>query len=88
MILNETFISYFYWNSEIKYPRNVLQSRNREIKYPKNVIFFSVAKFNTFEVNITGRNKLPIRKRFEKNDLTIAVNVLYTKKEKIYPAYV
>ena len=27
-------------------------------------------------------------KKFEKNNLTIALNVLYAKKEKIYPAYV
>ena len=27
-------------------------------------------------------------KRFEKNNVTIALNVLYAKKEKIYPAYV
>ena len=27
-------------------------------------------------------------KRFEKNKVTIALNVLYAKKEKIYPAYV
>ena len=27
-------------------------------------------------------------KKFEKNNVTIALNVLYAKKEKIYPAYV
>ena len=27
-------------------------------------------------------------KKFEKNNLPIALNVLYPKKEKIYPAYV
>ena len=27
-------------------------------------------------------------KKFEKNNVTIALNVLYTKKEKIYPPYV
>ena len=27
-------------------------------------------------------------KKFEENNLTIAVNVLYAKKEKIYPAHV
>ena len=26
--------------------------------------------------------------KFKKNDLTIALNVLYAKKEKIYPTYV
>ena len=26
-------------------------------------------------------------KKFEKNNVTIALNVLYVKKEKIYPAY-
>ena len=29
-----------------------------------------------------------IGKKHEKNSVTIAVNVLYAKKEKIYPAYV
>ena len=29
-----------------------------------------------------------IRKKLEKNNRTIALNVLYTKKEKIYPACV
>ena len=33
-----------------------------------------------------GRNKLPIRKRslekYEKNNVNIALNILYTKKEK------
>ena len=27
-------------------------------------------------------------KKFEKNNVTIALNVLYAKKEKVYPAYV
>ena len=32
-----------------------------------------------------GKN---LQRIFEKNDLTIDLNILYTKKEKIYPAYV
>ena len=36
-------------------------------------------------------NKFPIRKRwlgkFEKNNVTIALNVFFAKREKIYPAY-
>ena len=32
LLFNETFVSYFYWNREIKYPWNILQSPNREIK--------------------------------------------------------
>ena len=28
------------------------------------------------------------QKKFEKNNVTIALNVLYAKKEKIYPAYI
>ena len=39
-----------------------------------------------------GRSKFPSEKddwkKFEKNNVTIALNVLYAKKEKIYPAYV
>ena len=33
-----------------------------------------------------GRND--DRKKFEKNNVTIACHVLYAKKEKLYPAYV
>ena len=32
-------IFYFYWNREIEYLWNVLQSPIREIKYPQNVFF-------------------------------------------------
>ena len=32
--------------------------------------------------------KKVIGKKIEKNNVTIALNVLYAKKEKIYPAYV
>ena len=39
-----------------------------------------------------GRNKLPSEekwwKKIAKNNLTIALNVLYAKNEKIYPIYV
>ena len=39
-----------------------------------------------------GRSKLSIRKRwlkkFQKNNLEIALNVLHDKKENIYPTYV
>ena len=41
---------------------------------------------------LLGRNKLPIKiddwKNIEKNNLAVALNVLYVKKEKIYPAFV
>ena len=38
-----------------------------------------------------GRNRFSEKDdwtKFEKNNITIALNVLYAKKEKIYPAYV
>ena len=41
--------------------------------------------------NWEGINYLPEKgdwKNFEKNNVAIALNVLYAKKEKIYPAYV
>ena len=28
------------------------------------------------------------QKKFEKNNVTVALNILYAKKQKIYPAYV
>ena len=42
MTFSENFVSYFYWNHEIKYPWKVFQSPNREIKYPQNVLFSSL----------------------------------------------
>ena len=36
---------------------------------------------NNFSMKMMG-------KKFEKNNVTITLNVLYVKKEKIYPAYV
>ena len=54
LIYSETFVSHFYWNREIKYPWNVLQSPNREIKYPENVFFSS------HEINYL-RNLIPLR---------------------------
>ena len=39
-----------------------------------------------------GRNNLPSEKddweKFEKNNVAISLNILYVKKEKIYPFYV
>ena len=41
---------------------------------------------------MTGKDKFSIRKRWleknEKNNVTIALNVLYAKKEKVHPAFV
>ena len=38
-----------------------------------------------------GRNNLPSEKddweKFEKNNVTIALHILYVKKEKMYPSY-
>ena len=35
-----------------------------------------------------GRNKLSIKNRFEKHNLTIALNIWYTKEKEICPAYI
>ena len=43
------------------------------------------------QINTTGKEKVTHQKKkigkFEKNNLTFALNVLYARKEKIYPAY-
>ena len=43
-------------------------------------------KHNWKELNFTSEND--DSKNFEENNLTIALNVLHAKKQKIYPAYV
>ena len=49
-------------------------------------IKFFINKYNWEGINFPSeKDGLKI---FEKNNLTIAINVLYTKKEKIHPAYV
>ena len=43
-------------------------------------------KYNWEEINFPSRKDY--QKAFEKNNVTIALNVLYPKKEKLYPAFV
>ena len=45
-----------------------------------------INKYNWKEIDSLSE-KVDLKK-FEENNLTIAFNILYTKKEKIYPAYV
>ena len=45
-----------------------------------------VNKYNSEEINFLSEKD--DWKKIEKNNVTIALNVLYAKKEKIYPAYV
>ena len=45
-----------------------------------------INKYNWKEINYPS--KKDDWKKFKKNNVTIALNVLYAKKEKIYPAYV
>ena len=52
-----------------------------------------MSKINPFINNITGKKKkIPLEKddwkKFEKNNVTVALNVLYAKKEETYSAYV
>ena len=39
-VIRWDFLSYFYWNREIKYPWNSLELPNGEIRYPQNILFF------------------------------------------------
>ena len=50
------------------------------------IIKLSINKYNKEGINFTSENN--DWSKFEKNNVTIALNVLYAKKEKIYPAYV
>ena len=45
-----------------------------------------IDKYNWEEINFPSEKD--DRKKIEKNNLTIAFNVLYAKKEKIYPVYI
>ena len=45
-----------------------------------------INKYNWEDINFPS--KKDDQKKFEKNIVTISLNVLYAKKEKIYPAYV
>ena len=57
-MFNETFVSYFYWNRQVKYPWNVLQSPNREIKHPQNGSFLSSREIKY------SQNLIPLRYAF------------------------
>ena len=46
---------------------------------------FFINKYNWEGINFPS--EIDDGKKIEKNNLIIALNVLYTKKEKIYPAY-
>ena len=89
MIFSETFISYFYWNYEIKYPSNVLKLKNCEIKHPQNVIFFQSrnqipTKFNTLKVLQT-----PSKTRERQRERSTSINSIpdYGESSKIDTIY-
>ena len=45
-----------------------------------------INKYNWEEINYSSEKD--DQKNFQKNNVAIVLNVLYTKKEKMYPAYV
>ena len=57
----------------------------KKLKKKKKIKPF-INKYNWEGINIPSEKD--DWKKFEKDNVIIAVNVLYTKKEKIYPAYV
>ena len=64
-------------------------SRVKSQKKQKKTQKVTKIKLFIYEYNWEGINvEKDDWKKFEKNNLTIALNVLYAKKEKIYPAYV
>ena len=65
-------------NSRVKFQRNKKETQ----KVTKIKLF--IYEYNWEGINVEKDDW----KKFEKNNLTIALNVLYAKKEKIYPAYV
>ena len=68
------------WNSRVKSWRNK--------KDPQRITKVKpfINKYNWEGINIPSEKD--DWEKFEKNNVTIALNVLYTKKEEIYPAYV
>ena len=64
-------------------------SRVKSQKKQKKTQKVTKIKLFIYEYNWEGINvEKDNWKKFEKNNLTIALNVLYAKKEKIYPPYV
>ena len=57
-------------------------------KHSERIIKFKpfINKYNWKGINFPSEKD--DSKNFEKNNVTIALNILYAKKEKIYPAYV
>ena len=61
----------------------------KEIKKDLQTITIIKIFINNYSFErITFRSEKDDWKKFEKNNETIAFNVLYTKKEKVHPAYV
>ena len=75
-------------NKCFQYAVTVALNHEQLGKYPKRIkkIKPLINKYNWKEINFTSKED--DWKKIEKNNVIIALNVLYTKKEKIYPAYV
>ena len=75
-------------NKYFQYAVIVALSHEEVKKDPQKItkIKFIINKYNWEGINFPSEKD--DLKKFEKNNLAIAINVLYAEKEKIYPAYV
>ena len=99
---DESYIDYLDWINNKKATINSIKKDNKCFQYdvtvalnhegirkdPQRIIKIKpfIKKYNW--KGIIFPSKKDDWKKFEKSDVTIALNVLYAKKEKIYPAYV
>ena len=60
--------------------------KNKKRSAKNNKIKSFINQYNCEGINFSSEKDE--RKKFEKNNVTITLNVLYVKKENIYPAYI
>ena len=73
------------YNKCFQYAETVALNHEKIKKDPQSITKIKpfINKYNWKEINFPSK-----KKKFKKNNKTIALNALHTKKEKIYPAYV
>ena len=75
-------------NKCFQYTVTVALNYGRTKKDPQRItkIKSFLNKYNWEGIHFPSENG--VRKKYEKNNVTITLNVLYAKKERIYPAYI
>ena len=81
------FIDFLYWIKNKKSTVSHINKKDNKCNSRvKKKIKPLINKYNWEGITFTSEKD--DWKKFQKNNLTIALNILYAKKEKIYPAYV